>query len=43
MIDKFKDNPQIDEFIKEVVTLNSLLMQQEEVFCQNILQINPYC
>jgi len=33
MVDKFKDNPKIDGFIKEAVSLNSLLMQQEEIFC----------
>ena len=42
MMYKFKDNPQIDEFIKEAVSLNSLLMQQEEILCQKISQINPY-
>lgn len=42
MVDKFKDNPQIDEFIKEAVNLNSLLLQQEETFYQKISQINPY-
>lgn len=43
VIEKFKNNPKIDELIKEVVNPNSLLMRQEEIFCQKILQINPYC
>lgn len=33
MIDNFKDNPKIDEFINEALSLNSLLMQQKEVLC----------
>lgn len=28
ILDKFKDNPQVDEFIKEAFELNSLLVQQ---------------
>jgi len=43
MIDKLKYNMQIDEFIKEALSLFYLLMQQNEVFCQKISQINPYC
>lgn len=43
MIDKFKDNPQIDEFIKEALNLNSQIMQQKEVLCQKISRISPYC
>ena len=42
MVDRFKDNPQIDEFIKEAIKLNSLLIQKEEMFFQKISQINPY-
>ena len=43
ILDKFKDNPQIDEFIKEALELNSLLEQQQEIFHQRISLINPYC
>ena len=42
MLDKCKYNPKIDEFIKEIDNLNSLLMQQKEIFFQKIEQINPY-
>lgn len=41
ILDKFKDNPQIDEFMKETLELNSLLAQQQEIFCQGISLINP--
>lgn len=43
MIDKYKDSPQIDQFVKEELNLNSQLMQQKEVLCQKISQISPYC
>jgi len=36
MLDKFKDSPQIDEFIKEADNLSSLLMQKK----RNILPEN---
>lgn len=42
MTDKFKCNSQIDKFIKEALSLNSLLMQQKEVLFQKISQIDPY-
>lgn len=42
MIDKFKDNLQVDELIKEAVSLNSPLLQQKEVIFQKISQISPY-
>lgn len=42
MVDRFKDNPQTYEFIKEAIKLNSLLIQQQEMFRQKISQINPY-
>ncbi len=32
MVDRFKDNTQTDEFIKEAIKLNSLLIQQGEMF-----------
>lgn len=43
MTSKFKDNLQNDEFIKEVPSLNSQLMQHNEVLCQKISKISPYC
>lgn len=43
MTDKYKDNLQLDEFIKEALSLNSQLMQQKEVLCQKFSQISPYC
>ena len=43
ILDKFKDNLQIDEFIKKTLELNSLLAQQQEIFCQRISLINTYC
>ena len=43
MIEKYKDNPQIDQFVKEALNLNAQLMQQKEVLCQKLSQINPYC
>ena len=43
MIDKYKDNHQIDEFVKEELSLISQLIQQKEVLCQKMLQISPYC
>lgn len=32
MIDKLKGNLEINEFIKEALNLNSLLMEQKELF-----------
>jgi len=43
ILDKFKDNPQTDEFIKEALELSSLLAKQQEIFCHRISLINPYC
>lgn len=42
MTDKYKDSLQIDQFVKEALSLNSQLMQQKEVLCHKISQINPY-
>lgn len=42
MVDLFKDNPQTDEFIKEEIKLNSVLIQQEDMFFHKISHINPY-
>lgn len=41
MIGKYKDNPQINQFIKEELILNSQLMQRKEVICQKISQKSP--
>jgi len=43
MLEKYKDSPQIDQFVKEALNLNAQLMQQKELLCQEILQVNPYC
>lgn len=33
MVDKFKHNPHTNKFTKEASKLNSLLIQQEAMFC----------
>eukprot|EP00253_Pinus_taeda_P021577 PITA_21577 len=43
MIEKYKDSPQIDQFVKEALSLNAQLMQQKELLCQEISQVDPYC
>lgn len=43
MRQKYKYSLQIYQFVKEALNLNAQLMQQKEVMCQKILQINPYC
>ena len=40
---KYKYNPKVNDFIKEVLSINSQLMQQKEVLCQKISQMSPYC
>lgn len=42
IVDRFKDNPQEDEFIKQEIKLNSILIHQEETLCLKISEINPY-
>ena len=41
-MERYKDVPTIEEFIKEALELNSLLMKQREHFYQNISHITPY-
>ena len=41
--DQHKDDPKLPEFISETISLNNQLLQQEEVFCQKILQWNSLC
>ena len=39
---RYKDVPTTKEFVKEALELNSLLMKQQEQFCQKISCITPY-
>ena len=41
--EQHKDDPKLPEFISETISLNNQLLQQEEVFCQKILQWNSFC
>lgn len=41
-MERYKDVPTIEEFIKEALELNSLLMKQQEHFCQKMSRITPY-
>jgi len=38
----YKDVPTTEECVKEALKLNSLLMKQQENFCQNMSHITPY-
>lgn len=39
---RYKDVPTTNNFIKEALELNSLLVKQQECFFQNMSHINPY-
>ena len=41
-MEKYKDVPTVEEFIKEALELNSLSLKQEEQFCQKMSHIAPY-
>ena len=41
-MEKYEDVPTVEEFIKEALELNSLLLKQQEQFCQNMSHIAPY-
>jgi len=41
-MEKYEDVPTIKEFIKEALDLNSLLLKQQEKFCQKMSHIAPY-
>ena len=41
-LDRYKDVPTAEEFIKEALELNSLLVKQQEYFCQKLSHITPY-
>jgi len=41
-MEKYKDFPTIEEFIKKVLELNSNLLKQQEQFFQKISHITPY-
>ena len=41
-MEKCKDVPIVEEFIKEALELNSLLLKQQEFFFQNMSHITPY-
>lgn len=43
LIDKYKDNQNIYQFIIEALSLNSQLMHQKEILCQTVSQLSPYC
>jgi len=40
---QLKDNPKIEDFVKEALELNSLLSMQHATSCQMILVINLVC
>lgn len=40
---KYKDNPNIDQFIIEALSLNSQRMHQKEILCQKASQLSPNC
>jgi len=40
---QLKDNPKVEDFIKEALELNSLLSKQHETFCQKLSVINLMC
>ena len=42
-MEKFKDNPKVEEFIKEALEINNLLSQQLIQLCQKISLIHPLC
>ena len=41
-LDKYKNVPTTEEFIKEALELNSLLVKQQKYFCQKLSHITPY-
>lgn len=41
-IERYKDVPTTEEFIKDALELNSLLMRQQENLCQKLSHITPY-
>ena len=41
-MERYKDVPTTEEFVKEALEINSLLMKQQENFCQNMSCITPY-
>ena len=43
LTDKYKDSPNIDQFIIEALRLNSQLMHQKEILCHKVSQFSPYC
>ena len=42
VMEKYKDVPTIEEFIKEALELNSLLLKQQEHFFQKMSHIASY-
>lgn len=41
-MERYKEFPSTEEFIKEALELNSLLVRQQEYFCQEMSHITPY-
>jgi len=41
-MERYKDVPTTEEFIKEALELNSLLVRQQEYYCQKLSHITPY-
>jgi len=42
-IEKFKENPKVEEFIKEALVINNFLSQQLTQLCEKISLIHPLC
>ena len=41
-MERYNDVPTTEEFVKEALELNSLLMKQQEQLCQKMSHITPY-
>jgi len=41
-MERYKDVPTTEEFIKKALELNSLLVKQQGYFCQKMSHITPY-
>lgn len=41
-MERYKDVSTTEEFIKDALELNSLLVRQQEYFCQKMSHITPY-
>jgi len=41
-MEKYKDVPNVDEFVKEALELNSILSKQKYLLCQRMSHVTPY-